>query len=189
MSLLAVDLAAKFSAACLLVDGEVAWQDDSWQKTEKQFIDEITDLFDPYHDPVYAAPVPDVLVIEDLPARLPFMTNVKDVCRLQGRIIERMAVYGQVDKILFVQPATWQESYAELGIKRGAGPDIVVPVAAQLGYTPPDLSARIGKGEKATARKVSTDYCAAFLIGRWAYNTVNSTGAYDASRTTRYTKV
>lgn len=186
MSLLAVDLAASFSAACLLHDGQVMWQGDSWQKPQAEFVDAITDPFDPAH-PAYANP--DVLVIEDLPARLPFMTNVRDVCRLQGRIVERMWVHGAVDKIMFVQPATWQAHYTELGMKRGAGPAVVVPVAAQLGYTPPDLTARTGKGERATARKVATDYCAAYLIGRWAQDTVNSTGKYDASRTSRYTKV
>lgn len=186
-SLLAVDLAAKFSAACLMTGGKVTWQCDSWQKTESDFIDLVTGIFDP-DDDLNMPPQPDVLVIEDLPHGVKYLPNVKDVCRLQGRIVERMHSYNALGRVLFTPPNEWRHHYGE-SLKRGTGPDAVVPVAASLGYTPPDLTGRTGKGEKATARKVATDYCAAFLIARWAQGTFESTGTYDQPRTSRYTKV
>lgn len=190
MSLLAVDLAAKFSAACLMADYQVIRQWDSWQKTERQFIDAITRPFDHFSPPA-------VMVVEDLPHRLPYMTNVKDVCRLQGRIVERMSALGALDKVLFLQPAQWRGHFE--GMQQGTGPDVVVPVAARYGYTAPDLTYRLARkpdnpdrivaGEKVTARKVATDYCAAYLIARWAEDQWREHRSYDAPRTSRYTKV
>lgn len=188
MSIVAVDLAAKYSAAVWMdVDAaaheyEVLDQWDSWQKTETEFIDQTTAKF----EPVRQWARPDALVIEDLPHGVRYMTNTKDVCRLQGRIVERMQTYGALPYVLFVPPAEWRAHYSGMG--RGTGPDVVVPVAAKYGYEPPDLSSRVGKGERATARKVATDYCAAYLIGRWALHQRFWSGSYDAARTSRYTK-
>lgn len=189
MNVVAVDLAAKFSAVVVTDNYEVQYQWDSWQKPESQFIGYCASLF-----LGMGAPIPDVLVVEDLPARVPWMTTVKDVCRLQGRIVERMDGYDAIEKILFVQPATWQEHFK---IKRGSGPEIVVPVAAEFGYAAPPLehrcavSARTGRplaAETATAKKVATDYCAAYLIGRWAEDQYGKHKTFDAVRTSRYTK-
>lgn len=181
MSIIAVDLAAKFSAAVTLNDdGTVADQWDSWQISQTAFIDEVVYGW----SGILAADKPDLLIVEDLPPRVPWMTTVKDVCRIQGRLIERMHRHDALDRLLFVQPDQWRSHFA--GLKRGTGPDAVVPVAASLGYEPPDLTDRIGKGEKATARKVATDYCAAYLIGRWALDYHAEHGHLDAPRTTRF---
>lgn len=180
MSVLAVDLAAKYSAAVLLdLDGAVLWQDDSWGLTERAFLRQITDR--------YRIARPQVLVVEDLPHRLSFAALVKQVCRLQGRIVERMDQLGARDQVLFVPPAEWRNTYPELR-KKNLGAQAVVDVAAQLGYTPPDMTARAAgeKGGKATARKVGTDYCSAFLIGRWALRNNNDLGTYDGPHTSRY---
>lgn len=180
MSILAVDLAAKYSAACHMDDsGAVLGQFDSWGRTESEFIELCA-------SPWYLTAVvhPAVMVVEDLPHRLPFAALVKQVCRIQGRIVEHMDVLGAADKVLFVPPAVWRRHYT--GLERGTGPDAVVPVAAALGYTPPDLTGHAGKGVKATARKVSTDYCAAYLIARWAIDTHAATGGFDAPGTSRY---
>ena len=163
-TLVAVDLAAKYSAACLLEasTGTVLRQWDTWNRTTRQFLLDVTAPFLGY-------PAPDILVVEDLPHRLPFNNIVREVCRLQGRFIEKMDSYGLLTKLVFVPPAEWRRCYA--GLKNGTGPDAVIPVAAELGYTaPPELVERaVGiKGGKAIARKVATDYCAAYLIARYA---------------------
>jgi hypothetical protein len=184
VSVVAVDLAAKFSAAVWLDEKRrVFHQCDSWQSTETYFIDTITQ---PWR---HAVSPPAALIVEDLHPRVPWMTVVKDVCRLQGRIVERMSSYGHREAVVFVQPDQWRMHFEGLG--RGTGPDAVSPVAEAFGYTAPlDLADRaVVKGSKATARKVATDYCAAYLIGRWALDYHDEHGNFDAPRTSRYTKL
>lgn len=180
MDIVAVDLAAKYSAAIhMSAARQPIHQWDSWQKTETEFLDTIT-------TPWRSGTPPDVLIVEDLPHGVPYMTVVKDVCRLQGRIVERMNSFGHIKAIGFVQPAAWR---AHFDLKQGSGPAAVIPVAEQYGYWPPDLTDRTGKGDRATARKVATDYAAAYLIGRWALDFFDEHGTFDAPRTSRYTKV
>ncbi len=179
MSIVAVDLAARFSAACAMSFGNrIGLQVDSWGRTETQFIDVIT-------SPWLTTEPPAALIIEDLPHGVKYMTNTKNVCRLQGRLVERMDYYGALSAILFVPPILWRRAYK--GLENGTGPDAVVPVAEDLGYTPPDLSHRILKaGDRALARKVGTDYCAAYLIARWAIGHYQDFGTFDATGTSRY---
>jgi hypothetical protein len=181
-SIVAVDLAAKYSAACWMRQpDQVLCQWDSWHcLDETTFIDHITLPFAGY------GLKPDVMVVEDLPHRLPFMALVKQVCRIQGRIVERMDNFHCGDRVLFAPPAEWRKAYK--GLERGTGPDVVVPVAAEFGYAPPDLShfASVHKGGRAIARKVATDYCAAYLIGRWALSNMAVHGTYDVLGTSRY---
>lgn len=193
VNVVAIDLAAKYSAAVWLWDHTVVQHWDSWQKSESTFIDWCTEGF---HPDRALLRVPDVLVIEDLPHRLPYMTNVKDVCRLQGRLVERMHSYGALTKILFVPPAEWRRHYGP-PLKQGTGPAAVVEVAVRMGYVLPDLTDRMAinpktnkpaAGERATAKKVLTDYCAAYLIGRWAVDCAISHNTFDVARTSRYTK-
>lgn len=184
MSLVAVDLAAKFSAACWMGDQhQVLAQWDSWQVRETTFIDF---LVSPWAEG--AMPLPHVLLIEDLPHRLSFIGPVKNVCRLQGRIVERMASFGFEREVVFVPPAEWRKYYPALR-KRGSGPNEVVPVAKTFGnYDPPDLTYRFrgDRGEKAVARKVQTDYCAAYLIGFWGTSCWYNYGTFDVPGTHRY---
>ncbi len=177
MTVLAVDLAAKYSAACLMNDEhDVMHEFDSWGCTEESFIHHLVDA---YEDADWA-------VIEDLPHGLRYSTLVKTVCRLQGRIyhaFRQVNRYASED-VVFAAPNQWRHHF---GLKRGTGADIVVPTAAEFGYTAPDLTARSGvKGGKAIARKVATDYCAAYLIGRWAIDQVNEHKTYDLVGTSRY---
>ncbi len=159
MKVLAVDLAAKYSAAVTLTDrGRVLGGFDSWGCTEDEWINALV-------RPWSADNPPDALVVEDLPHGVPFMTNTKAVCRLQGRIIDRMHVLGGIDDLRFVAPAFWRRHFA---MKNGSGADAVVTVAAANGYTPPDLTHRVARaGDSTIAKKVTTDYCAAFLLGSW----------------------
>lgn len=182
MNLVAVDLAAKFSAACWLDDTmRVINQWDSWQRSQRDFINLITG---PFIDPRRGTP--SWLVIEDLPARVPFMTVVRDVCRLQGRIAHCMDNLDALDRIVLVQPATWKAHFS--GLERGTPADAVLDVAEeQYGYTPPPLAHRcVKRGDKAHARKVATDYAAAYLIGRWAHDHLAAHGHLNAPRTSRY---
>jgi len=168
-----VDLAAKYSAACLFADGNThpQWQADSWGATEHEFLTTVTAFW-------RLPPAPDVLVVEDLPHRLAFANLVKRVCRMQGRIAERMQQAGHLDKLLYVAPAVWRKHFK--GLERGTGPDAVLDVAKEIGYTPPDLSVRCTKaGDKAIAKKVGTDYAAAFLIGVWAQDMYFKHGSFD----------
>jgi len=184
VTVLAVDLAAKYSAACLMDENyTVLNQFDSWGISEDEFLHLlVTPWFAWEKDP------PDVMVVEDLPHGLKYSTLVKTVCRLQGRIVQAMFDAPEIcDKdILFIAPAEWRRTFP--GLERGTGPDAVVPVAAGFGYEPPDLTerAKAVKGGKAIARKVATDYCAAYLIARWAVTTHKEHGTYDVVGTSRY---
>lgn len=182
-TVLAVDLAAKHSAACVMTDDyNVLTQFDSFAITEDEFIDTLVSaLFYDFDDGAA-----DVMVIEDLPHGLNYSTITKAVCRLQGRIVQ--AAYhreGTSDDILFLAPATWRAHYPQA--TRGTGPKIVVPIAAGFGYTPPDITARAkGKGGPTRARKVETDYCSAYLIARWAIDTYEEHHTFDVPGTSRY---
>lgn len=184
MTVLAVDLAARYSAACLMSDDfKVLHQVDSWGCTESVFVDEISRWWS--YD---RTPQPEVMVVEDLPHGLNYSTLIKTVCRLQGRIYHHMQDnYTAGDDILFLAPAEWRKTFEGMG--RGTGPKIVVEVAARYGYTPPaDLMTRAkGNGGKTVADKVATDYCSAYLIARWAVNTKKVHGTYDIVGTSRYT--
>ncbi len=180
MSIVAVDLAARFSAATVMdFDYGLGMQVDSWGRTESCFLDQVTAPWISDSEP------PLALIVEDLPHGVAFMSVTKAVCRLQGRIAERMEYYGALNAVLFVPPRLWRAHY--VGLERGTGPEAVTPVAAEFGYTAPDLSHRILKaGDKATARKVATDYCAAYLIARWAIDTYRTAGTFDVPTTARY---
>ncbi len=183
--LVAVDLAAKNSAACWIkIDtGEIVAQWDSWQCTEDEFVANTTVMFSPDST---TAQIPAVLVLEDLPHGVPYMKNTKAVLRLQGRFGERLASFGFKDRLRLVSPAYWRKGYP--GMQRGTGPDIVVPRAAERGYTPPDLSYRCSAtGDRTRARKVQTDYCAAWLIAQWLRAGHRKHGHFDFDGLTRYT--
>lgn len=177
---LAVDLAAKYSAACLMDHhARVLAEADSWGVSENDFLDELEALWIHSDDPA-------LMAVEDLPHRLPFASLVKRVCRIQGRIVERMDVVNALDALLFVPPGEWRKAYP--GLKRGTGPDAVVDVAAAFGYTAPDFTARITKaGDRAIARKVATDHCAAYLIARWVVGRYEELGTFAIPGTSRYT--
>ncbi len=159
MRVVAVDLAAKYSAAVTVTRGGIVLsQVDSWGRDDTGFLATITAEWS-FGNP------PAALVVEDLPHGVPYMTVTKQVCRLQGRLIDRMLGYGAGHALLWAAPIAWRTHF---DLKRGSGAQAVVDTAAAHGYAPPDLSARVvGRGDKAIARKVATDYAAAYLIARW----------------------
>jgi hypothetical protein len=180
VTVLAVDLAAKYSAACVMDDNyQVLWQLDSWDQTEDRFIYLLTSWW-------LRRDAPEVMVVEDLPHGLKYSTLVKTVCRIQGRIVQAMSetTDGDWNDMVFVAPATWR---AHFELKRGTGAEAVFPASAALGYTPPDLTARAkGNGGKTRATKVASDYCSAYLIARWAVDMKKTHDTYDVAGTSRY---
>lgn len=187
MAILAVDLAAKLSAACLMDDNyQVHDQFDSWQTGEDEFIDRLVSYWTRFNH----LPVPHTMVVEDLPHGLNYTKLVKSVCRLQGRIVQALEsddiLFGEKAKVLFIAPNIWRAHYPSA--KRGTGSDISVPIAEGYGYAPPaDLLARSkGHGGPVRARKVASDYCAAYLIARWAVDTQRYFKTLDVPGTSRY---
>ncbi len=164
-----VDLAASSSALVILgLSGpNVRFQDDSFDRTDGQFISTI----------VGAALDGSLVVIEDLPYHIPYRLSVKDVLRLQGRLIGAMEHRGLLDRMVFVVPSTWQQSFN--GVWRG-GPKAAQAAALEQGYERPtlvDSEARFslegmtGKprsNRRTKIKKLETDYVDAFLIARWA---------------------
>lgn len=183
MTLLAVDLAAKYSAACLMAeDYTVIDQFDSWTHDESTFIHK---LAAPWFYPDKT--VPDVMVIEDLPHGLAYTKLLKKVLRLQGRIVQALDFYATNGKqhILFAAPISWRSHFD--GMQRGTGSEAVFPASAGFGYAPPDFLSRTkGQGGKSLAHKIESDYCSAYLIARWAVDMQQKYGTYDVVGTSRY---
>ena len=161
--IVSVDLAAKFSALCVMkLDGAVVEQAHSWKKTEQEWIDTVVSYF---YDPLNGE-CPLALVVEDIPHAVGFRKLVKHVCQLQGRIVQAMANVGAEDKVVFVPPQLWQMHFP--GVYRGKA-EGALKAAESLGYTPPQLLTPELHGKyRMDARKTMTDYVDAFLIGRWA---------------------
>lgn len=171
MRFLGVDLASRCSAYVLLGSGgQVLEQGDSFSCSEEAFVKAIS----------YAA-FPDVLVVaEDLPHRIPFRVSVKEVLRLQGRLIHEFESESCLDNLVWLSPAVWQQSYD--GVWR-QGEKGAREAAEALGYSPPNLldcAERFPykelKGKertkvRGTAKKLMTDYVDAYLIAEWARQT------------------
>lgn len=180
----AVDLASKLSATTLIdLEGGVLSEVHSWKgpgllSSDEEWVEEIV-------EPWQGSEVPLVLAIEDLPHSLKFQSDVKRVCRIQGRICDRLDAWGYLDRVLFVPPALWQRAYE--GVWR-QGPAVVVPVAKRdFDYDPPDTGWRdLHYKDRTTAKKAQTDYCAAYLIARWLLRLHDAGEGFDVKGTSRY---
>lgn len=171
MNILVVDLAAKFSAGCVMgEDGKVLHEFDSRGKSAFEFTDEI--VFNAWRFKVTS------VVLEDVPYGISSQAMVKPVLRLQGIIIRALGDKGLLQHALFLNPSTWQNTYP--GVARGPAKDRVEAArqaALSAGYTPPDLVAQyvasLPEGTKILKKntnpleKVMTDYIDAFLMARW----------------------
>lgn len=151
MNVCGVDLAARFSAFVLIgPPGHILAQAESWGVSPSAFLGRIVDAV-VEHDAV--------LVCEDLPPRVPWSSNVKEACRLQGRLDEKMSQRGS-RTVHYYQPAAWQRFYINKhGLAKKSVPvSAWRTVAASYGYQPPNLM----------NAKVESDYVDAFLIAKWA---------------------
>ena len=111
MIVLTVDLASKFSAACVRGEAGVLREFDSSGKTAFQFALELAKAAEEFQ--------PDLILIEDVPYGISSQAMVKPVLRLQGILL--LALHRFMDKILFVNPSTWQKEYP--GVARAPRPD------------------------------------------------------------------
>lgn len=178
MTVVSIDLAAKYSAGMLISPALVVHTQFDSSGGEDMFIEQLTNTF--------VLGFAAQLVVEDLPHGVEYRALVKRVCQIQGRIAERMYGLSRLTELLFVAPNTWRAHYPVLK-KRGQGPEAVVPVALEHGYEPPKLKHLEGpRGGRLTVNKIQTDYCAAFLIGKWANDTFEERGTYDVPGTERY---
>jgi hypothetical protein len=185
MNVVTLDLAAKFSAATVLNPaGDVTEQWDSFDISPIDFIEKTVG---------WVLKRDALFLVEDLPAHLPSSQIITTVRRLQGAFILQAAKVGVLDRMLFVDPATWQKHFP--GVGGGWAPAVegekrrrwtpeeryaTARLAAEVnGYTPPMLAAeyvldRATDGQRVLKTKVKelekqeTDYVDAFLIGRWA---------------------
>lgn len=176
LPVIGVDLAAKYSAfVAVSQSGEVYSEGDSFHREEEDFVSDILDAAEDLHiSPGVSAGYSPLLVIEDVPHRVTFRIQVKQACRLQGRIVHEARQRGLFDRILFIQPATWQR---EFGVFK-AGTKATREKAEEFGYVCPVLSedsrfsvdGLAGKERtkmRASARKTQSDYVDAFLITRY----------------------
>lgn len=171
MFVLAVDLAAKFSAVNVQDDsGKVYLEFDSSGLSAFQLGRRILEAVEDYKV--------DLILIEDVPYGISSQAMVKPVLRLQGILITILHRY--LDRVVFVNPSTWQKTYP--GVARGKSEDRVEAArqaALALGYSPPDLVAQhiasLPEGAKVLKKhtnplaKSMTDYIDAFLMVRWAF--------------------
>lgn len=129
---------------------------------------------------------PDILIIEEMPHGVAWGEGVKNTIRMQGRIIERMEQWGHKDKILFLQPMTWQ---SDLKMNRKTVTEQAA-FAVTLGYAPPDLVKihidtykNLHGKERAAVRgklkKLMEDHVSAFLMYAWAVGKWGRDGTFD----------
>lgn len=172
--IVSVDLAAKFSALCWMsTDGTILHEDNSWKKSELEWVDSIVE---PFYD-VGLQGLPIALFIEDLPHAVGYRKLVKQVCQIQGRIVQAMANVGAEDRIVFVPPQLWQMHFP--GVYRGKALG-ALKAAESLGYAPPQLLTPDVHGkDRMAARKTMTDHVDAFLIAKWATHQLSTYETLD----------
>jgi hypothetical protein len=145
-----IDLAAQFSAFVLIAQPNlVLAQSASWGIPASTFLDKIVDAAFEHNA---------VIVCEDLPPRVPWSIQVKEACRLQGKL-EEMASQRAALTVHYVQPATWQRYYIAKHnmLKRNIPVSHWRIIAEREGYKPPMLM----------HEKIESDFIDAYLIARW----------------------
>ena len=175
--ILAVDLAAKFSGACRMTGaGEVLNEWSSWGMTETNWVNSLAANL------AHA----EIMLIEDLPFGLKLSKTVRDVYRLQGRIIENVhnrmlyAWGNNFRKIVFVQPQVWQLHFKPDGMKAGDKVAARRIALEKYGYSPPELLHKDLHGkDRQSARKAMEDHVDAFMIARYMLEQVQLFGSVD----------
>jgi hypothetical protein len=176
--ILAVDLAAKFSGSCLMdwaasVVGE--WH--SWQRTEDEWVRLLAYQFsqlDSRED--------SFIVIEDMPFNVGQTKTVRDVYRLQGRILQHLKEYGYEKYVVWIPPALWQYHFKPLGMTSGNKKAAKEIATTHYGYSPPELLHKDLHGvDRVHARKTMEDHIDAFLIARYMFELKEKHGSFTAA--------
>lgn len=162
--ILCLDLAARFSAGCLVdPSGEVVEQFHSWQLSPFQFAHKVAHTFATL--PVSSDPF---LVIEDMPFNVGQTKTVRDVYRLQGMILQQVQQFHEEDRVVWLPPALWQFHFKSAGMRKGNKADAKMIAEEKYGYTPPQLLHKDLHGvDRQHARKTMEDYVDAFMISRY----------------------
>jgi hypothetical protein len=157
--ILAVDLAAKFSAMCLIdASGAVVGEEHSWGMSPATWVMMISNK----------SHIPDVVVVEDLPYGAGQTKTVRDVYRLQGRLIVSLEYAGNESKLVWIAPKLWQDYYKPYGMKAGDKKVARAIAVEKYGYNPPELLHKDLHGvDRVHARKTMEDHVDAFLIARY----------------------
>lgn len=182
MTVLSVDLASKFSAACTVAEsGQVDWEANSHDHSSLGWVYQL--------GKAAGQQQPDLILVEDVPYGISNQSMVKPVLRLQGMLIAELAMQNVLERTLFVNPAAWQRHYpgvarAPKGLSTNESKKFreeAARVAAQeLGYEPPQLAEeyklrRMAEDRRPLAKdikvfeKQETDHIDAYLMARWAY--------------------
>lgn len=185
--IIGVDLAARHSAVIGMdTSGEVVFQYDSSYETPDSFVEKIVTSA--------GLSIVELVMVEDMPYRVPYTESVKLACRIQGMIIQKFLDLGLIDKLIFCQPSLWLNYFREQSWKvksKAAKLKAMAQTAHDLGYDAPDLHTHLHGKERTLARKAETDYVAAFLIAKWTtdmindgvdFSTINSTERYEVQR-------
>jgi len=118
------------------------------------------------------------ILLEDVPYGIGSQFQTKPVLRLQGILINELREF--TDRILFVNPSTWQRSYPGVSSgEKASREDAARRAAEELGYTPPPLveewtamcqreNKKVLKKDTNPLAKNETDYIDAYLMGHWA---------------------
>lgn len=109
----------------------------------------------------------DLVLIEDLPGRLPQNGNTRTVLLLQGVIGAVFSGHpGLLEKTLLIHPGAWQRP---MGVSAKGDKDLAVQRAVGLGldldhYVPMPEKVRGSGPDRARARKMQSDVADAFLM-------------------------
>lgn len=169
-----VDLASKYSAACVFSSAtEQAEVFHSIDYSEDEFLHWIV-TYANMHNDCY-------VLVEDLPPRVVFSWDIKKTIRMQGRIAEKLFALEAIDRLRYASPHVWQQ--ATPGIWK-QGMLATIPVAEELyGYTPPE---REDIRPPALRKKIRSDYSASYLISRWGESVIRATGTLDSAGIHKY---
>ncbi len=171
MWILAVDLASKFSAACVMTpSGHVHDEWHSWGRSSADWIESLTGWTD------------TILVVEDIPHGLKLSKIVRDVYRLQGKIIYGLEANGGTESLVWIPPKLWQDYYKPDGMKSGDKKAAKSIAAEKYGYNPPELLHKDLHGiDRVHARKTMEDHVDAFLIAQYVREQAEAYGSVDAA--------
>lgn len=135
---LAFDLAARYSAACLLREGEVAGQwtvdvgpaSDTWHAKYEKLTHFFTDVF----DAIYRSEYPALRIgVEDVHA---FAVNPKPAMRLQGALFGLLAQQGVAFEL--VTANAWQKHFGYKKKKGVTSKGWAKEKVAEFGYEVPE---------------------------------------------------
>jgi hypothetical protein len=177
---LTVDLASKFSAAMVVdLSGQVLCEFDSVGLSASDFADQCAQVALDYE--VTEA------IFEDVPYGITGQGQVKAPFRYQGVLIKAFIDADILDKMYFLNPSTWQNTFdgvarAPKGMSKADGTRARYAAAREhalsRGYEPPALvqnyidslpeGTRVLKKNTDPLTKSETDYIDAYLIAVWA---------------------